>query len=479
MENYYQLLGAADFASIEEIQTAYLRRQKELFSDKSPLENIPKLKAMRDALEVLVDPEKREKYDAALAEFLRGLEDRYNQAVDVFIEKRYDEAIEILKDCIRQNPQDPAFYETLGTSYQMMNKFDEAIRVFQQGLQLNTNKPYFHWYLGDLYRKLMDIDKAETHYLDAAEGFKEILKVDPKNVDALEMLADTFSKMEWFEEAAEVYEKLLSQFPFKAQYYREYGVVLYEIEALDEAEEKLLEALDNAPDESLTLFYLGLVYFKKRLLSLAIETLETSLKENYDQPEVHKLIAKIREIQKDIGHTVEETIHNDCPDIVVEGTVKWYNPENGLGVLSCSDYPEVLLHFSAIPPEFQDTLKKGDLVQFGVVNDAVGPIALQVLPLSDSTPSETLPGKIVRFDSAMKIGMIEVEPGREVFFHFNALSTELKENLSMGTEVLFEITINRGLEDKPIEQAKNIRLRKATKLIPPPPPQLPISPVKG
>ncbi|MBF0408670.1 MAG: tetratricopeptide repeat protein [Candidatus Riflebacteria bacterium] len=460
MENYYQILGVSDFASAEEIQTAYLQRQKELFTDKSPLENIPKLKQLRNALEILIDPDKREEYDRRLREFTKQLEEKYNIAVDAFVSRKYDEAIEILRECIRISPQNPAFYETLGVAYQLQNKLDEAIKIFQQGLQLNGNKAYFHWYLGDIYKKLVDDDKADTHYLDAVEAFREILKVDPKNVSALEMLADTFSKMKWYQESAEIYEKLLEQYPFKAKYFREFGVILYELDSLDEAEEKLREALENSPDEPLSLFYLGLVYFKKRLLSLAIETLEASLRANPDQPEVHKLIEKICDVQSEIGQTVEETIRDSVPEVIVEGTVKWYNTENGLGVLTCEDFPEVLLHYSAIPQEFQDTLKKGDLVQFGVVKDSVGPVAVKVSPISDSASSDVFPGKIVKFDKVRKIGLIESHDGREMFFHFNALSPEIREIIEVGMEVLFEVTINRGLEDKPIEQAKNIRKRK-------------------
>ena len=464
MENYYQLLGVPDFSSLETIATAYKKMYNELFSSDSPLANVPKLKAISEALELLSDSGRRSAYDAELRKFLEGLEKQYEAAVEALAAGKYEEAVEGIRACIKVNPREPDFYETLGLAFQLMGKPDEAAKIFQQGLRLGTRNAHFNWYLADVYRNLRDDDKADTHALDAVEGFKEILKVDPRNVQAQELLADTFSKMKWYEEAAEIYTKLIEQYPYKADYRRELGGVLYELEMLDEAEETLKEALENAPDDPASLLYLGLVYFRKRLLGLAVETLQASLQGNPNQPEAMSLIEKIREIQGDVGRTIEEIINEPNPDAMVEGLVKWYNPETGVGALSCPEYPEVFLHFSALALQLRDTLVKGDRVRFGVVKDAVGPIAVQVELLESAQggaeDAETLPGKIIRFDRERRIGMIEVHPGREVMFTFGSLIKDLEEILEVGMDVLFEVKTIRGLEDKPIEQAINIRQRR-------------------
>lgn len=464
MENYYQLLGVPHFASLETIAAAYKKMYNELFSSDSPLSNIPKLKTIGEALELMSDPERRAAYDAELKKFLEGLEKHYEAAVELLAAGNYPEAVEGLRDCIKINPREPDFYESLGIAYQLMGKLDEAAKIFQQGLQLGTRNAHFNWYLADVFRNLREDDKADTYALDAVEGFKEILKVDPRNVQAQELLADTFSKMKWFEEAAEIYSKLIEQYPYKADYRRELGGVLYELEMLDEAEENLKEALNNAPDDPPALLYLGLVYFRKRLLGMAVEALQASLRGNPNQPEAVTLVEKIKEIQGDVGRTIEEIINEPNPDAMVEGLVKWYNPETGMGVLTCTEYPEVLLHFSALPGPLRDTLVKGDRVKFGVVKDQVGPIAVQVELLESaeggSEDAETLPGKIIKFDRDRRIGMIEVHPGREVMFTFGSLIKDLEESIEAGMDVLFEVKTIRGLEDKPIEQAINIRQRR-------------------
>lgn len=467
MQNLYQVLGVADFAPIEEIQKAFNKLYADLFASDSPLANIPKLKEVKDAFEMLSDPEKREQYDSKLQEFLETLEAEFEKAVDLLAQNKVDEAIALLKDCIRMNPREPDFYETIGLAYQLSGKLDDAVKSFQQGLQTNTKNALFHRYLGDIARKMLDDDKADTHYLEAAEGFKKIMEVDPKNLQALEQLADTYSRMKWFEESLEIYEHLLALYPYEPAYHRDVGSVLYELEMFAQAEEHLLEALRNSPDDPSALLYLGLVYFRRRLLGLAIQTLEESLRLNPNQPEAEKLVSQIKEVRREIGRTVEEIIYDASPDAVVEGTVKWYNPETGMGVLFSPEYPEVLLHFSALKLEDDEILQKGDSVRFGVVKDEIGPIAVEVERINADENSETLPGTISRFDVHLHVGMILTLTGREISFSFSELSRELADNLQTGQEVIFEVKTLVGLGDEPIEKAVNIRPRK--KKTPPPP----------
>ena len=460
MENLYQLLGVIPFASFEDLQRSYNKLYGELFAGKDPLGNIPRLKALKDAFELLSDPNRRALYDEELKEFLEGLDKQFGEAVDALNVGDMDTSIRILRECIRNNPREVDYYETLGLAYQLKGELDEARSIFQQGLSLERKTALFHWYLGDLYRAMRDDERADTHFLDAAEQFKDMLKTDPRNYETMEFLADTYTKMKWYDEALEIYEKLVAQFPFKAAYRRDVGAILYELDMLEEAEENLLQALQNDPQDGSAYLYLGLSYFKRRLLGKATENLEESLKLKPDQPEVRKLLEKIAEIRQDVGKTIEEIIEEPNPDAMVEGTVKWYNPETGVGVLTCPEYTEVLLHYTALADEDRETLSKGTPVSFGVVKDPAGVIAVQVTVLSTDASGDILPGTIVRFDSPRKVGMIKSGDGREMFFHFSSLSDGLEELLVEGLEVLFEVKSLPGLGDTPIVQAEKIRPRK-------------------
>lgn len=468
MQNLYQLFGVVNFSSLEEIAAAYKQKYTELFASDSPLANIPKLRELKDAFDLLADDAKRETYDEELGEFLEELNEKFAEAVDDLTNGELQKTIDKLNWCISKNPGEPDYYETIGLAYRLGGDYDRALSSYRQGLKTGQRKAFFHRNLGDIYNLKHDEDNSDTHYLEAVEAFKAILQIDPKNVDAMEQLADIYSRMKFFEESLDLYRQLLKRFPYNAAYHREAGGVMYEIDMPEEAETHLLEALRIAPGDSAALLFLGLAYFKRRLLGLAVETLRDSLKYSPDQPEVTQLITQIETIRGEIGRTVEEIVFDPAPDAYVEGQVKWYNSETGMGVLTCADYPEVLLHFSAIKNESEVNLKKGDTVRFGIVKDAMSPIAVQVEKIGESEVSEAMPGKIEKYDIEKKMGIIRGHDGREVFFAFSALTEETLENLKPDLEVLFETRTISGLSDNNFEQATRVRMRK--RKIPTPPP---------
>lgn len=460
MQNLYQLFGAANFATLEELATAYKQKYAELFSSDSPLANIPKLRELKNAFDLLSDDDKRATYDEKLTDFLEELHEKYDEAVTDLAEGKLQQVVDKLNWCISKDPGEPDYYETIGLAYRIANDFDNALRSFQQGLKTGQRKAFFHRNLGDIYSLKHDEENSDTNYLEAAEAFKNILQVDPKNVEAMEQLADIYGRIKFFEESLDLYRQLLRRFPYNAVYHRDVGAIMYELDMSEEAERHLLEALRIAPGDSAALLYLGLVYFKRRLLGMAVQTLRDSLKSSPDQLEVKQLIEQIEVIRGEIGKTVEEIIYDPAPDAYVEGVVKWYNPETGMGVLTCSEYPEVLLHYSAIKNENETSLKKGDQVRFGIVKDAMSPIAVQVEKIGENEISESMPGKIERYDIEKRMGIIRGYDGREVFFAFSSLTEEVFENLKPDLEVLFESRSITGLSDNNFEQANRVRLRR-------------------
>lgn len=468
MQNLYQLFGVSNFASLEEVAAAYKQKHTELFSSDSPLANIPKLRELKDAFDLLADDDRREAYDTKLADFLEDLNEKYEEAVDHLAKNELQQTVDKLNWCIARNPGEPDYYETMGLAYRLANDFDNALLSYRQGLSTGQRKAFFHRYMGDIYKLKHDEDNSDTHYLEAAEAFKAIMQIDPRNVDAIEQLADIYCRMKFFDESLDLYRQLLKRFPYNASYHREAGAVLYELDMVEEAETHLLEALRIAPGDAAALLFLGLVYFKRRLLALAVQTLRDSLKNSPDQPEVIQLIAQIETIRGEIGRTVEEIVFDPAPDAYVEGTVKWYNSETGMGVLTCSDYPEVLLHFSAIRAEDEPGLKKGDTVRFGIVKDAMSPIAVQVEKIGEGESSDAVPGQIIKYDIEKKVGMIKAHDGREIFFAFSSLTEETLENLKPELDVLVETRVITGLSDDNFEQATRVRMRKRKLPIPAP-----------
>lgn len=463
MQNYYHLLGVPNFASFEEIAAAYKQKHSELFDSGSALANIPKLRQIKEAFDVLVDEEKREEYDDKLIEYLEDVDKLYNSAIKDLSAGNLQSVIEKVNQCVAKNPGEPDYYETLGLAYRLNGQLDQAANAYKQGISTGQRKAFFHRYLADVYSQQHDDDNADTQYLEAADAFKEFLKTDPKNIDALEELADVYFHIRFFDESLDLYKQLIASHPYEAVYHRNAGCVLYEIEEYEQAEKYLLESLRLKPGDTAGLMFLGLVYFKRRLFGLALQTLKDCLEKNPDQPEVVQLIEQIQSIRKQVGRTVEEITYDPVPDAYVEGTVKWYNPETGIGVLTCEELPEVLLHYTAVLNGKDRELKKGDAVRFGVVVDSQSPVAVEVEKIDAPMSSDAMPGKIERFDKNKKIGFIKSFDGKEVFFPFSALTEDVLNELKEGLDVLYESKSITGLDDKPVLQATRIRLRNKKK----------------
>ena len=51
---------------------------------------------------------------------------------------------------------------------------------------------------------------------------------------------------------------------------------------------------------------------------------------------------------------------------MIEGTVKWFNPEKGYGFISREDGDDVFVHFSEIQGEGFKTLEEGQAVTFEI-----------------------------------------------------------------------------------------------------------------
>ena len=62
-----------------------------------------------------------------------------------------------------------------------------------------------------------------------------------------------------------------------------------------------------------------------------------------------------------------------------QGTVKWFNDDNGYGFITRENGSDVFVHFSAIQGEGFKTLKEGQHVTFDVEDSDRGPQATNVV----------------------------------------------------------------------------------------------------
>ncbi len=66
---------------------------------------------------------------------------------------------------------------------------------------------------------------------------------------------------------------------------------------------------------------------------------------------------------------------------LMQGSVKWFNPEKGYGFIEKEDGNDVFVHYSAIQEEGFKTLEEGQQVEFEVIEADRGPQATNVVKL--------------------------------------------------------------------------------------------------
>jgi CspA family cold shock protein len=71
-----------------------------------------------------------------------------------------------------------------------------------------------------------------------------------------------------------------------------------------------------------------------------------------------------------------------------EGTVKWFNGAKGYGFIQRDGGGDVFVHYSAIQMQGFKTLAEGQRVEFSVAEDAKGPRASDVVPVSPAPAPE-------------------------------------------------------------------------------------------
>lgn len=67
----------------------------------------------------------------------------------------------------------------------------------------------------------------------------------------------------------------------------------------------------------------------------------------------------------------------------IEGEVSWFNEKKGFGFITGQDGVEVFVHYTEIIRDGFQTLDPGDKVTYGVVDEEVGPKAVEVRLVGD------------------------------------------------------------------------------------------------
>ena len=99
-------------------------------------------------------------------------QNNYEIASDLFIEGEFDEALEIYKDMLKNDPNDLSALQNIAISYKHMGNYDKAFEIYDGIFSINPNHSASLNNCGNLYMQIGNYQKAIEHY-------EKALEVDP------------------------------------------------------------------------------------------------------------------------------------------------------------------------------------------------------------------------------------------------------------------------------------------------------------
>ncbi|RCK72413.1 MAG: TPR domain protein, putative component of TonB system [Ignavibacteriae bacterium] len=178
-------------------------------------------------------------------------------------------------DVIKKNPQHDLAYYNLGTYYLQNDRLNDAILYLKFAESKNPGKR-------DILINLAYALLKNKDYEQAINVYEKLLKLDPYNEQAYIGLGNAFRFLRRDTEAKEVYLNGISKLPNSEKLHYELGLCYGSLKDHQSAEYELKKAIELNKHYGMAYFSLGGLYSHTGKDSLAIKYLEEGLK--YDKP---------------------------------------------------------------------------------------------------------------------------------------------------------------------------------------------------
>jgi len=221
-------LGLINDRAIENAAKGNLEEAKKGFLE--VLNVSPNFYSAKHLLKLILDKEQNVISEDLLALVVKGA-----YAVNL---KKYDEAINIFQEIIRDHPSINFAYGELGNTYLKNNNIDEAMVFLKKAIELGPS--------GDsLLPALAAAYLLKNQYKDAAAYLEKAVKIDPYDEVAHYELGSAYFALGYQSLAESEYEKALNIQP-------EYGLAYFGLANLYYAMENYQKAIENC-DKALAL----------------------------------------------------------------------------------------------------------------------------------------------------------------------------------------------------------------------------------
>ncbi len=180
------------------------------------------------------------------------------------------------------------------------NKLDEALENLTQVIEEDSQIMEARQVRARLFLKL-------NRFEEAIDESKKALKIDPEYEAAIYTLAQAYRRLKKYEEAIAGYERLMQLDPRDNKPVHNLGDVYLKIKEIDKAIFYLQKAIDLEPERgALTHNLLGEAYLEKKMLDQAEAEIHKALEMSPHLPETHYNLALIYEEKNELSKAVKE-----------------------------------------------------------------------------------------------------------------------------------------------------------------------------
>lgn len=146
--------------------------------------------------------EKEDNCSSSITISTKSAQDLYNEAIEYYEKKRYNDAINSNLEALKLAPNNPNILNNLASCYFKINQIQTAIDYWKKALEINPKSAKICNNLGIAYYQIDEIDKAIEYYQKA-------ILYDPNFPDPYYNLASVYGYKGNYKEAIKNYNKYL------------------------------------------------------------------------------------------------------------------------------------------------------------------------------------------------------------------------------------------------------------------------------
>lgn len=231
------------------------------------------------------------------------VEDSFRAAIQLHQAGTVEQAAEIYRELLRQQPNHAGAWHLLGVAHQQQGNLELALEHIRKAIALDATKAIYYNNLGVTLRSLMQHQEALAAFrqavainpgyadahsnlalslhetgkpAEALRSFHVALRLNPKHPDALFNLGNLYQELGRYAEASDVYQLAIQQQPRRPGIHNNLANALLAQRRVAEAEGSYRRAIDLDPDYAEAHLNLGAAFAQQDRVEDAARCYETA-----------------------------------------------------------------------------------------------------------------------------------------------------------------------------------------------------------